>query len=164
MNDEELRALVEELAAGGALLATAESLTGGALSARIVDVPGASRVFLGGVTTYATPLKAAILGVDPAVLDSAGPVDPRVAIAMAEGVRSLMGADFGLATTGVAGPGPQDGHPAGTVYIAIATPTMSTHRLLALSGTRAQIRARTVDRALELLAEALRSGDGAKAD
>lgn len=164
MNDEELRALVEELAAGGALLATAESLTGGTLSARIVDVPGASRVFLGGVTTYATPLKAAILGVDPAVLDSAGPVDPRVAIAMAEGVRSLMGADFGLATTGVAGPGPQDGHPAGTVYIAIATPTMSTHRLLALSGTRAQIRARTVDRALELLAEALRSGDGAKAD
>lgn len=153
-----------ELAAGGALLATAESLTGGALSARIVDVPGASRVFLGGVTTYATPLKAAILGVDPEVLDSAGPVDPRVAIAMAEGVRALMGADFGLATTGVAGPGPQDGHPAGTVYIAIATPTMSTHRLLALSGTRAQIRARTVDRALELLAEALRSGDGAKAD
>ncbi|MDY5505524.1 MAG: CinA family protein, partial [Schaalia hyovaginalis] len=61
MNDEELRALVGELAAGGALLATAESLTGGALSARIVDVPGASRVFLGGVTTYATPLKAAIL-------------------------------------------------------------------------------------------------------
>ncbi len=153
-----------ELAAGGALLATAESLTGGALSARIVDVPGASRVFLGGVTTYATPLKAAILGVDPEVLDSAGPVDPRVAIAMAEGVRALMGADFGLATTGVAGPGPQDGHPAGTVYIAIATPTMSTHRLLALSGTRAQIRARTADRALELLAEALRSGDGAKAD
>lgn len=153
-----------ELAAGGALLATAESLTGGALSARIVDVPGASRVFLGGVTTYATPLKAAILGVDPEVLDSAGPVDPRVAIAMAEGVRALMGADFGLATTGVAGPGPQDGHPAGTVYIAIAAPTMSTHRLLALSGTRAQIRARTVDRALELLAEALRSGDGAKAD
>ncbi|MCI7671194.1 CinA family protein [Schaalia hyovaginalis] len=164
MNDEELRALVGELAAGGALLATAESLTGGALSARIVDVPGASRVFLGGVTTYATPLKAAILGVDPEVLDSAGPVDPRVAIAMAEGVRALMGADFGLATTGVAGPGPQDGHPAGTVYIAIAAPTMSTHRLLALSGTRAQIRARTVDRALELLAEALRSGDGAKAD
>lgn len=164
MNDEELRALVEELAARGALLAAAESLTGGALSARIVDVPGASRVFLGGVTTYATPLKAAILGVDPEVLDSAGPVDPRVAVAMAEGVRALMGADFGLATTGVAGPGPQGGHPAGTVYIAIAAPTMSAHRLLALSGTRAQIRARTVDRALELLAEALRSGDRAKAD
>ena len=74
----------------------------------------------GGVVAYATDLKAALLDVDPALLDAAGPVHPDVAAQMARGVRSRLGADLGLATTGVAGPDPQDGHPPGEVHVAVA--------------------------------------------
>lgn len=90
----------------GWTLAVAESLTGGAVCARLVDVPGASRVLRGGVTAYATDLKASLLGVDDELLAARGAVDPDVAAAMAAGVRERLGADVGLATTGVAGPDP----------------------------------------------------------
>src|SRR5205085_5916692 len=93
----------------GETLAVAESLTGGLLAATIVDVPGASRAFRGGLVVYATDLKATLAGVPPQLLEARGAVDPDVAAALAGGVRQRCRADWGLSTTGVAGPDPQDG-------------------------------------------------------
>lgn len=101
-------------------VAVAESLTGGQLAAAITAVPGASAVFRGSVTAYATDLKASVLGVDAALLDEVGAVHAEVARQMAAGVRRLCGADVGVATTGVAGPTPQDGRAVGTVFVAVA--------------------------------------------
>lgn len=147
--------LLELLARRGWTLAVAESLTGGQVTAALVDVPGASAVLRGGVVAYATDLKASVLGVDAALLDARGPVDPDVARAMARGVRDRLGADVGLATTGVAGPGPQDGHPAGTVHVAVATPAGVVTRALALPGDRARVRAGATAGVLALAVEVL---------
>ncbi|MFJ5933891.1 CinA family protein [Streptomyces sp. NPDC093071] len=103
-------------------LAVAESLTGGLVAAELTGVPGASASFRGSVTAYATALKHELLGVDEALLAERGAVDPEVASQMAAGVRARLGADWGIATTGVAGPDPQDGQPVGTVYVAVAGP------------------------------------------
>ncbi|SHM43791.1 CinA family protein [Cryptosporangium aurantiacum] len=144
------------LRARGATLATAESLTGGMLAARLVDVPGASAVFRGGLVAYATDLKATLVGVESALLDRLGPVAGEVAAALAEGARQRCGADWGLGTTGVAGPDPQDGKPAGTVFIGVAGPGGAPAvRELHLTGDRPAIRAATVDAVLSLLAERL---------
>ncbi len=137
-------------------MATAESLTGGLIAAALTEVPGSSAVFRGGIVAYATELKAVLLGVPRAVLDADGPVAPEVAAAMAEGARARLGATFGVATTGVAGPGPADGKPAGTVYIAVSvghnTDIQDTVvRRLSLIGSREAIRAGTVREALALL-------------
>ncbi|MFF3644680.1 CinA family protein [Streptomyces sp. NPDC002564] len=110
------------MAARGETLAVAESLTGGLVAAEITAVPGASKVFRGSVTAYATELKRDVLGVDGTLLDERGAVDPEVARQMADGVRTVLRADWGIATTGVAGPDPQDGQPVGTVYVAISGP------------------------------------------
>nr|WP_180218653.1 CinA family protein [Streptomyces albus] len=110
------------LAQRGQTLAVAESLTGGLVAAEITAVPGASRAFVGSVTAYATALKRDVLGVDGALLEERGAVDADVAGQMARGVRTALGADWGVATTGVAGPEPQDGQPVGTVYVAVAGP------------------------------------------
>jgi nicotinamide-nucleotide amidase len=132
--------LVRALEARGWTLAVAESLTGGLVTAAVVDVPGASRVLRGGVVTYATDLKGTVLGVDADLLRESGPVDPRVAEAMARGVRDRLAADVGLATTGVAGPGSQDGHPAGEVYVAVVTPSDVRVESLRLDGDRSAVR------------------------
>lgn len=113
-------ALLDLLRSRGLTIATAESLTGGRVCARLVDVPGASDVVRGGVVTYSTDTKASVLGVDAELLARRGPVDTDVARSMAQGVRRLLRADVGVATTGVAGPGPADGHPAGTVVVAVS--------------------------------------------
>ncbi|WP_432063131.1 CinA family protein [Streptomyces sp. S1] len=110
------------LAERGQTLAVAESLTGGLVAAELTGVPGASASFRGSVTAYATTLKHELLGVDGALLAERGAVDPEVASQMAAGVRARLGADWGIATTGVAGPDPQDGQPVGTVYVAVAGP------------------------------------------
>lgn len=114
--------LVGLLRRSGLTLAVAESLTGGAVTAAIVDVPGASTCLRGGVVAYATDLKSTLLGVDAALLAEHGAVHPAVALAMAAGVRERLGADLGLATTGVAGPDPQDGAAPGTFHVAVAGP------------------------------------------
>ncbi|WP_426567100.1 CinA family protein [Angustibacter sp. McL0619] len=112
--------LVELLADRGLTIGTAESLTGGLLAAAITDVPGASRVFRGGVVSYATDVKHDLLGVDGDLLARVGAVDPAVAAAMAAGVCRRLGVDLALATTGVAGPDGQDGQVPGTVWIGLA--------------------------------------------
>ena len=146
--------LLESLAARGETLATAESLTGGMLAERLTDVPGASRVFVGGVVSYATRLKVELLGVPARVVEAYGVVSRECACEMAKGARDRLGATWGVATTGVAGPDLQDGLPAGTVWVAVALPGGAAEaRLLSLSGDRAGIRAAACDGALALLAD-----------
>ena len=149
---EVLRRLTE----AGHTLATAESLTGGLVAAALTDVPGASNAFRGGVVAYATELKAQLLGVDVTVLKRHGPVYAPVAAAMAEGVRNRLGATIGVSTTGVAGPGPQDGHPAGTVHVAVSLVGDTVVRTMALAGNRDEVRRLTVERVLGLLLGRLR--------
>ncbi|HEY9375387.1 CinA family protein [Streptomyces sp.] len=140
------------LAERGGTLAVAESLTGGLVAAELTGVPGASKTFRGSVTAYATALKEQLLGVDGALLAERGAVDPEVALQMAAGVRVRLGADWGIATTGVAGPDPQDGQPVGTVYVAVVGP-VGTGKVasLRLNGDRAEIRRESVRSVLELL-------------
>jgi nicotinamide-nucleotide amidase len=147
--------LVTRLTAAGQTVAVAESLTGGLVVAGLTDVAGASAVVRGGVLAYATDLKAQVLGVDEGLLARVGAVDADVAEQMASGVRSLMGATYGLATTGVAGPDQADGKPVGAVYVAVVGPDTSRVRALSLSGDRGQIRANSVLAVLALLAEEL---------
>jgi len=163
--DGDPAAVVAALRSAGLTVAVAESLTAGQVSARLADVPGASAVLRGGVVSYATDVKASVLGVDAALLGASGPVQPEVARQMARGVRALLGADVGVATTGVAGPGPQDGHPAGTVFVAVTCSDgveMDPHsppeievseRVLELSlpGERAQVRIAATTAALDLV-------------
>ncbi|GGT48135.1 competence damage-inducible protein A [Streptomyces kurssanovii] len=150
-------AVLALLAERGQTLAAAESLTGGLVAAELTSVPGASKVFRGSVTAYATTLKRDVLGVDAVLLAECGPVDPLVASQMAAGVRDVMGADWGLATTGVAGPDPQDGRPVGTVYVAVTGPAGAGKvAALRLNGDRGEIRRESVRSVLELLHEELR--------
>ena len=154
--------VVRLLTGAGSTLAVAESLTGGALVAAIVDVPGASRVLRGGVVAYATDLKADLLDVPGELLAAHGAVHPDVAAAMAEGVRARLRATWGVATTGVAGPDPQDGRPPGEYHVAVAGPDGVRVRSSAPAGptTRPQVRAAARDGALALLAQALADGAG----
>ena len=149
------QSLVTRLTQTGLTIAAAESLTGGLVCSALVDVPGASAVLRGSVTAYTTELKAQVLGVDAARLASVGPVDAQVAQEMADGAAQLLGADVAVATTGVAGPGPADGHEAGTVYIAAIAPWGSVWRLLELEGRRSQVRIQTVHQVLVLALELL---------
>ncbi|WP_405902669.1 nicotinamide-nucleotide amidohydrolase family protein [Streptomyces sp. NBC_00656] len=140
------------LAGRGETLAVAESLTGGLVAAELTSVPGASQAFRGSVTAYATPLKSEVLGVDAELLAARGAVDAEVARQMAAGVRRALGADWGAATTGVAGPDAQDGHPVGTVFVAVCGPCDAGKvTALRLNGGRADIRRESVRSVLELL-------------
>ena len=134
-------------------LATAESLTGGLIAATVVEIPGVSAVYRGGLVVYATDLKHALAGVPEDLLAERGAVDPDVALGLAAGARERCGADWGVATTGVAGPEPQDGKPVGLVYVAVAGPSGSVVRELKLDGNRAAIRSESVTLALRLLAD-----------
>ncbi|WP_416237307.1 CinA family protein [Streptomyces marinisediminis] len=136
----------------GETVSAAESLTGGLVAAALTAAPGASRAFAGSVTAYATELKRRVLGVDGELLAARGAVDAEVARQMACGVRELLGTHWGVATTGVAGPEPQDGQPVGRVYVAVAGPSGEpTARRLDLDGDRAEIRRESVQAVLRLL-------------
>ena len=148
--------VIRTLVLAGHTVATAESLTGGLVAAALTDVPGSSNAFRGGVVAYATELKAQLLGVDPGLLERHGPVYAPVAAAMADGVRNRLGATIGVATTGVAGPGPQDGLPAGTVHVAVSLSGDTVVRTMALPGNRDEVRRLTVERVLGLLLGRLR--------
>ncbi|MGA6156489.1 CinA family protein [Stenotrophomonas sp. NPDC087984] len=147
----------------GQTLAVAESLTGGLVAAELTAVDGASRSFRGSVTAYATDLKHELLGVDGALLAERGAVDAEVARQMARGVRRALGTDWGVATTGVAGPTPQDGQPVGTVHVAVAGPSEAVAAAaLRFEGDRAGIREQTVRATVKLLFSELIATAGAK--
>ena len=155
--------LVAALTATGETIACAESLTAGLVAATIADTPGASLVLRGAIVAYAADVKSALLGVPADLIARVGTVDPGVAAAMAEGVRARLGATWGLATTGVAGPGPAEGKPAGTVHVAVAGSSGTATRALQLNGTRAEIRRATVAAALRLALEETGATDGTAA-
>lgn len=151
MSGSDAAHVVAGLRARSATVACAESLTAGLLCARLVDVPGASDAVRGAVVAYATDLKSALLGVDPAVLARDGAVAESTARAMASGVRERLGATYGVSTTGVAGPGPDEGRRPGTVHVAVAGPRRVVHRVLHLDGDRASVRNASVSVAVALL-------------
>ncbi|HEU4348612.1 MAG TPA: CinA family protein [Actinoplanes sp.] len=137
-------------------LATAESLTGGLIASTVVEISGVSAVYRGGLVVYSTDLKHSLAGVPEKLLAERGPVDPDVALELASGARERCVADWGLATTGVAGPEAQDGVPVGLVYVAVAGPAGRTVRELRLSGNRAEVRTESVTAVLTLLVDELR--------
>ena len=139
--------VLDMLAAGGDTLAIAESVTGGLVTGRLTNIPGASRVLRGGVVSYASDVKFSVLGVPE------GPVVTReAAIAMATGVKRALSASVGLSLTGVAGPDEQEGQPVGTLWVGIALPDGSTDALqFRLPATRDQMRQMSVISALNAL-------------
>lgn len=141
-------AVKRRLEVEGATLATMESLTGGLLGAEITRVPGASRVYLGGVVSYSVGAKARF-GVPEELLKRT--VSAETAKAMAEAARGLFGATYALSTTGVAGPDPLEDEPVGTVYVALAGPKGTEARRYRFLGDRETVRLRAVYAALALL-------------
>ncbi len=144
--------IVLELArARGLKLATAESCTGGMVASRLTDVPGSSDVVLGGVVAYANEVKTSELGVPEALLREHGAVSVEVAAAMAKGVRARLGADVGIAVTGVAGPGGgSDEKPVGLVHHHVSSPDGEKGATFSLPADRPTIRARATVAALHL--------------
>ena len=156
-----MTAIIEErlgqrLVAASATLAVAESCTGGLIAHRITNVAGSSTYFMGGVVAYADSAKTALLGVPAAIIEEHGAVSESVARQMAEGARGRFGAQYGIGTTGIAGPGGGTKEkPVGLVYIAIAgTSDTVVHRVL-FEGNRSQIKALTAEAALHFLEESI---------
>lgn len=161
MTDAAADAAAGVVAAAGRLgrtVATAESLTAGLVASTLAGVPGASTVLQGGIVAYQLSAKQHLLGVDAELLGRAGAVDPRVAAAMADGARTALDADLGVATTGVAGPSAHGGKPVGTVFTAISTATSTTTFEHHFSGDRAAIRQAACDAALTELFDELSRG------
>lgn len=140
------------LAGAGLTLAVAESCTGGLIGHRITNVAGSSEYFLGGVVAYAYAAKERVLKVPHNVLYDYGAVSEEVALAMARGVRRLMGADLAVAATGIAGPGGgMPGKPVGLVYIAISSRDAERCRRFVWAGDRETNKALSTDAALRTL-------------
>lgn len=159
MTAEELIAI---LIARGETVATAESLTGGLVCARLTTVPGSSACVRGGVVSYAVSVKADVLGVDAELLERQGAVNPAVAVQMALGAQRLLSADFGVATTGSAGPDPDPGGKVsgpiapGRGFVAVAGPGGQIVAGFECEGQdREGVRQHAVDAALDLLGRAL---------
>ncbi len=138
----------------GLTLALAESVTGGLVAGRLTAVPGASDVVRGAVVSYASDVKFELLGVPrgPVVSEAA-------AAAMASGVRRVLGADVGLALTGVAGPTEQDGMPVGTLCVAVDDGQSVVTHTFRLPGQREQMRQMSVITALDYLRRHLSAGE-----
>jgi len=142
--------LIDALRKNGQSVSVAESLTGGLLASALVDIPGASEVFCGGVVAYTIAAKREVLGVSDEAL-AHGVVSQEVAIAMAEGALALFGSDYAISTTGVAGPGAQEGLEPGTIWVGYASKISGGAELIKLSGDRSQVRAAAVNAALEVI-------------
>lgn len=153
---------LQELAtARGVTVAAAESCTGGNIAHQVTSISGSSDYFLGAVVSYANAVKRDVLKVPAEVLENPGAVSEPCARAMVEGVRALVGTDFAVSTTGIAGPGGGTARkPVGTVFIGVAS---ATHRLVEehhFAGDRAAVIAEATARALELLITAIDTDAG----
>ena len=150
------RTIVSLLRDRSETLCVAESLTGGGLGAAITAVPGASDIFIGGITAYQPQIKESLLNVPHSLIVDFSIVSEEVAMAMAQGVHGLLGATWAIATTGVAGPGPAEGHSAGTVWVAIYGPIKQSIQLQ-IDGEREVVRNATVSSAITTFARILGS-------
>ncbi len=153
---EQVAAIGQALVAKGWKLGVAESCTGGLVSHSVTNLSGSSAFFLGGVVAYANEIKERLLGVPAEMLAVHGAVSSEVALAMAQGVRRLLGAEVGLATTGIAGPtGGTPAKPVGTVYIAISSPLGDAVRHFCWAADRLGNKRLSTQAVLDLLAEQL---------
>jgi PncC family amidohydrolase len=144
------------LSENGETLAIAESLTGGLVASMVTDVPGSSAYFLEGIVAYADGSKMERLGVREGTLVAHGAVSEEVACEMAEGVRAVLGADWGISTTGIAGPtGATEDKPLGLVYYAVAGGTGTRVRGQVFPGDRLEVKRSSAEAVLSLLREAL---------
>lgn len=143
--------LMRALATRNETVCTAESLTGGMLCAELTAAPGASATVRGGVIAYMTEVKRDVLGVDPRLLEEFGAVSAPTAVALARQAARLFQADWGIGTTGVAGPTEQEGKPVGTVFVAVAGPTSEAVVALRLNGDRVRIRQQSCAAGMALL-------------
>jgi nicotinamide-nucleotide amidase len=157
--EEEIIGLLVE---SGKTLAVAESCTGGLVGHRLTQVPGSSAAFLGGVIAYHNSVKERTLGVPADILEREGAVSEATALAMAEGVRRLLGADFGVAVTGIAGPtGGTEDKPVGLTYVALsAAPDVLVCERHVWQGKRQENKESSATAALALLQRHLRSVRG----
>lgn len=155
MQDELAAALVKKLRKLGVTVATAESITGGGLGENFTAIRGSSDIYLGGVITYSDASKTALLDIPRRVITKETAVSEVVARQMAENVRTLFKADYGISTTGVAGPGKAYGQRAGTAWIAIASKRETVALQLALSGDRAAVRQAVNESAIAAFARIL---------
>ncbi len=157
VNEETLASAIgKRLQERAQTVATLESLTGGLIADKLTDVPGASAWFRGAITAY-TPAAKVTFGVSESLIATNGIVSESVAREMARCARERLNADWGIATTGVAGPDPHGGCPPGQAWVAVSGPQNETARLLNWPGSRRQIKERTADTALKLLFDALKT-------
>jgi nicotinamide-nucleotide amidase len=143
-------ALGDMLRKQGATVAVAESLTGGLIGAQLTNATGASDYFLGSLVSYSTAAKRDVAGVDESILSGPGPVSEEAARALAEAAANRFGADLGLSATGVAGPGEEDGHPVGTVFVGATFGGRTETRKVRGYGDRDNVRAIAATAALDL--------------
>ena len=160
---EELATRLQQLAlARRVSVGTAESCTGGLVGHGITMVAGSSGYYRGGLVCYADEVKLTVLGVPATMLERHGAVSAQVAVAMAEGIRRLVGSDYGVAVTGVAGPGGgSEAKPVGLTYVAAAGPDGHDVRRRTWDGDRAGNKQRSAVAALELLCEVIAADPGA---
>lgn len=149
-----LTEILEILSRRGETISVAESLTGGGLAQALSSLPGSSQIFCGSVTAYQAAIKNRVLNVPLELISEMGTVSEEVAVSMAAGVKDLLCSTWSISTTGVAGPGPVDGVPAGTVWVAIEGPISQTLQL-ELSGTREVVRNATIAGAIAAFARIL---------
>ena len=150
-----LEELVAEATSRGLTIACAESVTGGLLVAKLIDVPGSSAAVAGGVVAYTVAVKQSVLGVLAEVIEANGVVSEAVALAMAFRVRELFSADVGVGTTGAAGPEGHGGRPAGTICVGSVGPAGEFSATAVRGGDRRAVREAAVGDALAVLALAL---------
>lgn len=152
MDKNTIEKMVEVLKARAISIATAESCTGGLLGKSITDVSGSSAVYPGGVISYCNRIKHQLLGVEQELLDTLGPVSAPVARQMAEGVRRVIGADYGVSVTGIAGPNSDEsGKPVGLVYLAASDGVTTVIRECRFDGDRSAVRAQAAEAAADLV-------------
>lgn len=150
----QLESIIKILEQRGETVVVAESVTAGGIGHALTSVPGASKVFLGGFIAYTNEVKSEIVGVDSEDIKQFGVVSEEVACAMADGAREKFGATWGIASTGIAGPGDYQGVPEGTVWVAIRGPINQTLHLL-LDGGREGIRRGSISSAIATFARIL---------
>ncbi|ALV44782.1 damage-inducible protein CinA [Arthrobacter alpinus] len=155
LTETSLAALVESAVAADLTVATAESLTGGMVAATLVQVPGSSGMFQGGIIAYQNTIKERLLGVSASLLETLGAVDPQVACAMALGACTAAGARVGISTTGVAGPEPHQGKDVGHVFIGVAFDGEAKSYEYHFAGDREMIRVQATQEAISLLEQVI---------